>query len=323
MYSNENLLINAIFDNMDSVVNQRVLSKYTCKEYKNKPTIDGWLDCTNRDDIAGYCQLTTASWELYGNFRTTQFAQFFEPKVRTQMRDRVITVSILCYGDSKEKKLAVYDGTFLYEFLFTPSSKLDLYKFTFKVPKSYKGSYNLSLRIYPSYHIEESVVSTTDKGQLWVRGVKVEFGYQQTLVHMESHGWVMNEPQNYGEELLKCMRRQVNLKNELNNSGGMIGIGYTNSTDTAEIFIPTNVPLLSKPAISYSTNSGYIFLRTFSDSSNITSISGISCSKFTKNGVYVIVKFSVASTIKAGTMIGLYINDISGAHFLLDSNVAY
>lgn len=62
--------------------------------------------------------------------------------------------------------------------------------------------------ITPTYDDSTKTFTLTATGQT-IKAVKLELGSEQTLAHMESNIWVLNEIPDYGQELAKCQRYQV------------------------------------------------------------------------------------------------------------------
>ena len=95
----------------------------------------------------------------------------------------------------------------------------------------------LSFRVRCNKNLTKTVVAA-----------KLEYGTEQTLCHNEGTDanpvWVLNEVPNYGEELLKCYRYLVIMKN-ITGTWYKIGVAVSYNTNIAMGFVPLPVTMRS------------------------------------------------------------------------------
>ena len=83
-----------------------------------------------------------------------------------------------------------------------------------------------------------------------ILAAKLELGEGQTLAHQDADGnWVLNEIPDYAEELAKCQRYFVRIKNE-GTATGFIGTGVATSTNGTICVLPLPVSMRAAPALS-------------------------------------------------------------------------
>ena len=83
-----------------------------------------------------------------------------------------------------------------------------------------------------------------------ILAAKLEIGEGQTLAHQDADGnWVLNEIPDYAEELAKCQRYFVRIKNE-GTATGFIGTGVATSTNGTICVLPLPVSMRAAPALS-------------------------------------------------------------------------
>ena len=81
-----------------------------------------------------------------------------------------------------------------------------------------------------------------------IKAAKLEIGDTQTLAHQENGVWVLNEVPNYQQELARCQR--YCLVANLENGRFTTMYGATSGTSTAQLSIPTPVPMRTIPTFS-------------------------------------------------------------------------
>ena len=91
--------------------------------------------------------------------------------------------------------------------------------------------------ITPTYDDSTKTFTLTATGQT-IKAVKLELGSEQTLAHMESNIWVLNEIPDYGQELAKCQRFQV----QVFEGSYMVGV-ITSDASGVLITFPLPVPM--------------------------------------------------------------------------------
>ncbi|MFR7450149.1 MAG: hypothetical protein ACLUT5_12745 [Butyricicoccus sp.] len=123
---------------------------------------------------------------------------------------------------------------------------------------------------------------------------KLELGDTQTLAHKENGVWVLNEIPDFGEQLRRCQRYSLYFE-------GGVAYGWTYSTNTVNVFIPTPVTMRAVPSLvlddkhigAINTVNGYV---------DITSIGDV---RATSNGVSVDLNNS-NSTFTIGTPVAWF-----------------
>lgn len=116
--------------------------------------------------------------------------------------------------------------------------------------------------------------SIVDTATIKVKAVKLELGSRQTLAHQENGVWVLNEIPDYGEQLARCQRVQIQL------NVNMLAIGRTAiSADTSIIaFIPLPVTMRVNPVLELAgaTASNYrVYANGRSYTPNSISVTGV------------------------------------------------
>ena len=107
-------------------------------------------------------------------------------------------------------------------------------------------------------HFSIYIPAGTTPSSVKIKAVKLELGSQQTLAHQDENGkWVLNEIPDFGEQLAKCQRYQ------LQTSSGR----YAGNANASEFyfFVPTPVSLRANPTLS--GNYGTV---VFADGSTLT-----------------------------------------------------
>lgn len=180
-HSNEQLLVNARWDVKANIINQLGKEEYTGTGY----TIDMWLATGN-----GTVWLTDGTLKIKRNSDTFYFA---ERDINQYLINSEYTFSVLVNDD-------------IYTIIFNPSSQ----------------NYILHNTDFGSLYYEKGVgngqvvIAITTEGELNLVAAKLELGPVQTLAHKEGDKWVLNDPPpNYQQELAKCQRYQMVLKNTM------------------------------------------------------------------------------------------------------------
>lgn len=85
-----------------------------------------------------------------------------------------------------------------------------------------------------------------------VVAAKIELGPTQTLAYQDEDGaWQLFETPDYGEELAKCQRYQLNLPYGRTPNFSPIGFGYAITDTQVRILIPNPSTMRTNPSISY------------------------------------------------------------------------
>lgn len=203
-----NLLGNWYFGNP---VNQRGQTKYTAAGY----TVDGWAKTTTTgtvviEDDGILLDNTNGTSILY-------FTQYIE-----QNFDATASVSFLA-------------GTALTSIPFGEQKTLEW------------GKFNTGLAASNQRQFVQFLINAGRS--LKVKAVKLELGEGQTLAHQDADGnWVLNKIPDYSEELAKCQRYFVRIKNQ-NASTGVIGTGVATSDTGTVCVLPLPTAMRAAPAI--------------------------------------------------------------------------
>ena len=222
---NPNLLINARWDDIYNVVNQRGLLEYTETGY----TIDRWLKEVNIDIKleTDYLSIIPKKTSNSGLFQRIELEKFVE--------GRIYTFSIL----TKENVLEC--GNFIYN----PLGNIFVQKLIANNPKHYM-QFNSTNNNYLSFGILN--ISGENGTNLNLVAAKLEEGSVQTLAHKEGDIWVLNDsPPDYALELVKCQRyfeRGV-INRRFKNTGSSA------SLINANVYIPFIVPKRAKPNVRF------------------------------------------------------------------------
>ena len=217
-YSNPNLLDNWYFGNP---VNQRGQTSYAGVGYG----IDRW-----------YCESSNGGVTVNNGSITFLPGTYFQKGEVIQyelLKGKTVTLSLL----DAENHLYYGAGT---------------YGSIVNIPIGSSGWF-ASMMYYSAQdnHIFRFANGSSEESKNIV-AAKLELGSQQTLAHQDADGnWVLNEIPNYGEQLARCQRYFIKLKNivlnGMTNSGGTMAFGAIN--------LP--VPMRAKPSVSsYSFNYG-------------------------------------------------------------------
>ena len=85
-----------------------------------------------------------------------------------------------------------------------------------------------------------------------ILAAKLELGDHQTLAYQDEEGnWQLFETPDYGEELAKCQRYQLNLPYGNTPNFSPIGFGYAITDTQVRILIPNPSTMRTNPSISY------------------------------------------------------------------------
>ena len=235
--SNPNLLDNWYFGNP---VNQRGQTEYAESGY----TFDRWL-LSQWNTTSQACSIVTKGLRVRGEASgpcSTSIKQFVEGiRAGCQVTASVL-VTDFTVGSAVHLFIRTNSGVGLANVRF---SKPGLYSVTTTLPDDFDG--NLMIEIGQGG--SEGGNGNTD---FTVLATKLELGSQQTLAHQDADGnWVLNEIPDYGEQLRRCQRYFIKLKNVIlngmTNSGGTLAFGAIN--------LPA--PMRAKPSVSsYSFNYG-------------------------------------------------------------------
>ena len=166
------------------------------------------------------------------------------------------------------------------------NGKFEVFTHTFTLEEAVNNLYNFRLR------------SSSGKGKVRLKAMKLELGPIQTLAHKEGDEWVLNDPPpNYALELAKCQRYFARIgPTTAPNTTIATGISYSSTSIYLSVSLPTT--LRANPAISASGSF------RISASTNFIPITDISFNKLTGN----IVEFRCAvSEATPGAPYGLNI----------------
>lgn len=129
--------------------------------------------------------------------------------------------------------------------------------------------------------------------------VKLELGTQQTLAHNEgtdaAPDWVLNEHQDYGEELAKCQRYQLKLSPFQRHRACLV----TYSGGTLQFFIPTPVTLRTLPSAASLSS---LVLESIPYSDNLPEGYSFSASGLAENGFFISATKSGGSELRDGAL---------------------
>lgn len=149
-------------------------------------------------------------------------------------------------------------------------------------------------------------------GTAILEAAKLELGTQQTLAHQDENGnWVLNEIPDYGEQLAKCQRYQIQL---CNGNNGFVGIGTATSATDCKILLPIPTTLRTTPSITYSGS--FVLISGAGD--NRIPVTAMSVQFCSNNAVS--ISCTTAGSLTVGQAYKLYyINN--QAKLLLDANL--
>jgi hypothetical protein len=124
-------------------------------------------------------------------------------------------------------------------------------------------------------------------------GIKLERGPTQTLAYQDEDGnWQLFETPDYAGQLLKCQQYLFPLPLTGTDNYAPIGFGYSYSTNSVRVFIPTPVQMRDDPVIQYISGdlSGFSILcngtgYTPTAVTNISALSGGVAIAFTVSGI--------------------------------------
>lgn len=218
-----NLLDNWYFGNP---VNQRGQTEYTGGGY----TIDRWK--TNNANQALALDTDGISYEAAAQGQLSEWLEVpFE-----SIAGKAITISAIINGILYSESATVQGNI--------PTAYTTLAEITV----------SSALRVRLGYSTNQSrlelVVAFGGAGSCKLTAAKLELGEGQTLAHQDADGnWVLNEIPDYAEELAKCQRYFVRIKNE-GTATGFIGTGVATSTNGTICVLPLPVSMRAAPALS-------------------------------------------------------------------------
>lgn len=225
----ENLLINAWFLNP---VNQRGETSYL----RNGYTIDMWKTANASTEVS----LTENGIKVVQTYtsqpRITQLTETVFPAGTT------MTVSAIMKGDGINAPKIQVQNVFSSDTIFIGEANNDEWQMV-------TGTFVTELEGAPSVGLYCST-NNTNPPVFEIAAAKLEMGEGQTLAHQDADGnWALNGIPDYAEELAKCQRYFVRIKNE-GTETGFIGTGVATSTNGTVCVLPLPVSMRVAPALS-------------------------------------------------------------------------
>lgn len=239
---NPNLLRNGTFP-AGCIVNQRGKTSYAGTGYG----VDMWYTTGATLSV----DVTAEGVKLYKNAASANpaWAQALETDA---VVGQTVTVSMLYKGNGEGASLRVAQSGGIVTL--ANVSDWTLVQKTFVVEKWSIGT--LTDRIIVAIQCFESMAANQG---LYIKGIKLELGEQQTLAHQENGAWVLNEIPDYGEELTKCMCYLQVIATPYDTSGNGVAIGYANNTVDLWVPIPLAVPMRISPTPTIPTGGVSLF----------------------------------------------------------------
>lgn len=224
-----NLLDNWYFGNP---VNQRGQTEYKINGY----TIDRWKTQNASTLVTLMDESVKVEQTASSQPRITQPIETVFPAGTT------MTVSAIMKGDGINAPKIQVQNVFSSDTIFIGDANNDEWQMiTATFVTELKGAPSLGL--YCS-------TNNTNPPVFEVAAAKLELGEGQTLAHQDADGnWVLNGIPNYAEELAKCQRYFVRIKNE-GTETGFIGTGVATSTNGTVCVLPLPVSMRAAPALS-------------------------------------------------------------------------
>lgn len=228
--------------------------------------------------------------------------QKLPPELYSALAGKTVTLSILGKSSKSQQVLFFVNGAVFAVNSSAGGNNARLTTLTATLPQTIN---NFSIYVYGA--------SEAGVGEGYTSAAKLELGSQQTLAHQENGNWVLNEIPDYGEQLARCQRYQINLVRPDEPNYGVIGTGYAPpNSDFAAIFIPTPITLREKPSIE---KSGVFKLMQGYTMFDVTSMD---TDRITNNGVVIFAHIS-GNTLSGEYM--LYHWSDAMNTFLLNSNL--
>lgn len=155
-------------------------------------------------------------------------------------------------------------------------------------------------------------------GNVKIAAHKLEIGSKQTLAHQDEDGkWVLNEIPNYAEELAKCQRYFVRLKNIAGGTTATIGFLSAWGSDGGNLFVPMPTTMRTTPVASYYGN---FRLRGNGKSIDISEFSRFDAAHPSNNGITLNVGVA-NSPLASGYVYAFMFNGNAASYVDLDANL--
>lgn len=275
---NPNLLDNSLF--YIGVINQRGASSYTAAGY----CIDRWKksDATTKIVVNS----KTVGYDRNGHTGLPYIYQILDPARWSAFPNMPWTLTIKC---SSSNTVSYRIGMNIQGYLKSDTTQAATTKIIYSstsstdynqvvhgnFPTGNEVTINGEVYVINNLMIFIQLTDTSDTGVLTINGMKLEIGYQSTLLLPMLNGSVSwAESPSAAEELLKCQRYFQVITSSYDTGGNGVAIGYANNTIDFWVDFPLIAPMRTSPTPAISDISLFKVGKTSSSLKDITKATG-------------------------------------------------